>query len=974
MGTSGWRQRIASGSETGKFGARQSRMQLGRLAAAARYAPQTISNAGLAPRPGWLTVLAIPGNPHLRRALSSRSGPNDNDNDDGGVAVDATQVKAEEDGEDSSTENFQDSAGENEDPHSAASSAETGIVKATVPDFFPKVLAIPVSRRPIFPGFYKTITVKDAKVATALAQALKRGQPYVGLFLSRASTAAEEELPAALEATNGTIREDKDVIEDLQEIHRIGVLAQVINIIPMNTEGVTAIVYPHRRIEATELLRAPGATGLSQVRTENIKDEPYDRRDRTIRAISQEIFAALADVAKLNAFFREHITHHNVPTSVFEDASKLADFVAVLSSSEPAELQGLLEETKVEERLRKALLLLKKELVTAQLQHSISKEVEQKLSQKQREYFLHEQLKAIKRELGLETDSKEKLIQMFTERMDHLKMPDAVKKVFDEEISKLAVLEPSGAEFNVSRNYLDWLTQLPWGKTTPESLDIVQAAQILDEDHYGLKDVKERILEFIAVGKLRGTTGGKILCLVGPPGVGKTSIGKSVARALGREYYRFSVGGLSDVAEIKGHRRTYVGAMPGKLVQALKKVQSENPLILIDEIDKLARGHHGDPASAMLELLDPEQNASFLDHYLDVPMDLGKVLFMCTANQIDTIPAPLLDRMEVINLSGYVAQEKTEIAKKYLIPQAMSISGLSSSDVSLSDSAIHCLIRQYCRESGVRNLKKQIEKIFRKAALKIVKLRGEEEGGATKDQHDHHPPPKTCGKEGVAPTISISEENLKDFIGNPIFTSERLHDGQHLPVGVATGLAWTSMGGTILYIETIVENNARTLRSTAADQSKTRAGLIRTGQLSDVMKESSSIAYSYAKHFVAQSHPENDFFDKASLHLHVPDGATPKDGPSAGCTMATALVSQALQRPIPSDIAMTGELTLTGKVLRIGGVKEKTIAAKRAGMKAIILPRTNHSDWTELPDYIREGLEVHFVSDFAQVASILNLS
>lgn len=951
-------------------------MQFRRLAAAARHAPQTISNGGSGLRPGWLTVLTIPDNQHLRRTFSSQKDDSGND--------DAENVEAVGAEEELGTEKFQDSAGENEDPQSAANSTETGIIKATVPDFFPEVLAIPVSRRPIFPGFYKTITVKDAKVATALAQALKRGRPYVGLFLSRTGTTEEEQLPAALEATtNGsTIREDKDVIEDLQEIHRIGVLAQVINIIPMNTEGVTAIVYPHRRIEATELLRAPGSAGLSQVRTENIKDEPYDRRDRTIRAISQEIFAALADVAKLNAFFREHITHHNVPTSVFEDASKLADFVAVLSSSEPAELQGLLEETKVEERLRKALLLLKKELVTAQLQHSISKEVEQKLSQKQREYFLHEQLKAIKRELGLETDSKEKLIQMFTERLAHLTMPEAVKKVFDEEISKLAVLEPSGAEFNVSRNYLDWLTQLPWGKITPESLDIAQAARILDEDHYGLKDVKERILEFIAVGKLRGTTGGKILCLVGPPGVGKTSIGRSVARALGREYYRFSVGGLSDVAEIKGHRRTYVGAMPGKLVQALKKVQSENPLILIDEIDKLARGHQGDPASAMLELLDPEQNASFLDHYLDVPMDLGNVLFMCTANQIDTIPAPLLDRMEVINLSGYVAQEKTEIAKKYLIPQAMSVSGLSPSDVSLSDSAIHCLIRQYCRESGVRNLNKQIEKIFRKAALKIVKLRGEEEAQAvvtaskveaTKDHHDH-PPSASPNPVGAPPTISISEDNLKDFIGNPIFTSERLHDGQHLPVGVATGLAWTSMGGTILYIETIVENNARALRNGDADQSKARAGLIRTGQLSDVMKESSSIAYSYAKHFVTQNHPENDFFDKASLHLHVPDGATPKDGPSAGCTMATALVSQALQRPIPSDIAMTGELTLTGKVLRIGGVKEKTIAAKRAGMKTIILPRTNHSDWTELPDYIREGLEVRFVGDFAEVASILNLS
>ncbi|PJF17929.1 ATP-dependent protease La [Paramicrosporidium saccamoebae] len=802
---------------------------------------------------------------------------------------------------------------------------ERSLVKATVPEFYPEVLAVPVSRRPIFPGFYKTISVKDARVAAALTQALKKGRPYVGLFLHKNEDEGES-------IENDSIG-DKDIIQNLNEIHRTGVFAQIVNVIPMPTEGMTAIVYPHRRIRATELISSPEAA-VSHVRTENVKDEYYDRKDRTIRAISQEIFAVLADVAKLNAFFREHITHHNVPTAVFEDASKLADFVAVLSTSEPSELQEVLEETRVEERLRKALVLLKKELVTAQLQNSISKDVEQKLTQKQREYFLHEQLKTIKKELGLETDSKEKLLQMFNERISKITMPDHAKRVFD---------EPSGAEFNVTRNYLDWLTQLPWGQTSPESLEIQKAVQVLDEDHYGLEDVKERILEFIAISKLKGCVSGKILCLVGPPGVGKTSIGKSIARALGREYFRFSVGGLSDVAEIKGHRRTYVGAMPGKMVQALKKVKCENPLILVDEIDKLGRGNQGDPASALLELLDPEQNNSFLDHYLDVPLDLGKVLFMCTANQIDTIPAPLLDRMEVINLSGYVAQEKLEIAKKYLVPQSREAAGINEDQVKLSDASIEALVRQYCRESGVRSLKKHIEKIFRKAALKIVKAESSDS----------------------AIPIHVEPPNLKDFVGNPVFTSDRLYESKHLPVGVVTGLAWTSMGGSILYIETILE------RVLSESSDKHNPGLIRTGQLGDVMKESSSIAYSFAKSFVVENFPDNRFFEKAALHLHVPEGATPKDGPSAGCTMATSLLSQALGKPLQSDIAMTGELTLTGKILRIGGVKEKTIAAKRSGVKKLIFPKSNEADWSELPDYIRDGLEVKFVESYKEIAKLL---
>ena len=466
-------------------------------------------------------------------------------------------------------------------------------------------------------------------------------------------------------------------------------------------------------------------------------------------------------------------------SAVFEDPAKLADLVAVLCSGEPAELQDVLESDVIEERLRKSLIILKKEYVTAQLQAAISKDVEQKLNQRQRKYFLTEQLESIKRELGLDSDSKEKLLHTFREKASSIVFPENVKTVFDEEIEKLAVLEPSSAEFNVTRNYLDWLTSLPWNCYKPEMIDIESARQVLDEDHYGLSDVKSRILEFMAVSKLKGASTGKILCLVGPPGVGKTSVGRSIARALGRDYYRFSVGGLSDVAEIKGHRRTYVGAMPGKIIQALKRVKSCNPVILIDEIDKIGKGHVGDPTAALLEVLDPEQNASFTDHYLDAPVDLSKVLFLCTANITDTIPNPLLDRMEIINLSGYVTEEKIEIAKRHLLPKLMKESGISDSQLRFEDSAINHLLRYYCRENGVRNLNQTLERICRKVAYELV----------TSDKR--------------ADQVVITEQSASKYAGPQTFFNEQLYNADILPPGVVTGLAWTSTGGSVIYVETL---------------------------------------------------------------------------------------------------------------------------------------------------------------------------
>ena len=823
-------------------------------------------------------------------------------------------------------------------------SAERAISKPTVPEVYPQVMAIPISKRPLFPGFYKAVTIRDPNVSMAIQEMLRRGQPYVGAFLFKDESS------------------EKDIIENPDDVHDVGVFAQVTSAFPVTGEeqSLTAVLYPHRRIKMSKLIPPlkpkdgaaiepakadvvevpqeeakseppPEKSGdvvasfeeqdksqstrnvqayeptaflrnfnVSLVNVDNLAEEPYDKKSPVVKAVTNELINVFKDVANMNHLFRDQISTFSASASagnILEEPGKLADFAAAVSAGEIRELQDVLETMNIEERLPKALMVLKKELMNAQLQNKISKDVEHKIQKRQREYWLMEQMKGIRRELGIESDGKDKMVEKFKEKANKLAMPEAVKKVFDEELNKLAHLEPAASEFNVTRNYLDWLTQIPWGQQSAENFGIKNAMTVLDEDHHGLKDVKDRILEFIAVGKLRGTVEGKILCFVGPPGVGKTSIGKSIARALNRQYYRFSVGGLTDVAEIKGHRRTYVGALPGRIIQALKKCQTENPLILIDEVDKIGRGHQGDPSSALLELLDPEQNNSFLDHYMDVPVDLSKVLFVCTANMTDTIPRPLLDRMEMIELSGYVADEKMAIAERYLAPQAKELSGLKDVDVTLDKTALEELIKSYCRESGVRNLKKQIEKVYRKSALNIIKDVGEEvlaedkalteEGKAAmeeakKDQSDVKETPENIEKETTEKPrkalevpdtvhVNIAKENLKDYVGPPVFTSDRLYETT--PPGVAMGLAWTSMGGAALYVESILENAL-----TAAS----RPGLERTGNLKNVMKESTVIAYSFAKSVLARDFAENKFFEKAKIHLHCPEGAVQKDGKLRG--------------------------------------------------------------------------------------------
>ena len=650
--------------------------------------------------------------------------------------------------------------------------------------------------------------------------------------------------------------------------------------------------------------------------------EPRTDADETVRAYGMAIINTIKELLPLNPLYNEGLRHYLQNFSPSEP-SPLTDFAAALTSASGKELQSILETVPLKPRMEKVLTLVKKELEVARLQNQISEEVNEKVSRHQREFFLREQLKIIQRELGLSKDDKTAEADEFRERMKTLSPTDAVNKRFEDELQKLSVLETGSPEYGVTRNYLDWLTSVPWGQYSHDTLDLSHAREVLTQHHSGLQDVKDRIVEFLAVGALRGEVKGSIILLVGPPGVGKTSIGKSIAEALDRKFYRFSLGGMRDEAEIKGHRRTYIGAMPGKLVQALKETGTANPVIMLDEIDKLGQSFQGDPASALLEVLDPEQNQDFLDHYLDERLDLSHSLFICTANTLDSIPGPLLDRMEVIRLSGYITEEKVDIARQHLWPRALERAGVKPGQLKISDSALRQVIEGYAREAGVRNLEKQLNKIIRKSAVKL--LAGEKK-------------------------LSISGKNLSEFLGQPYFQTEKTQRG----VGVVTGLAWTSMGGATLSVEaSLVHSKQR--------------GFKLTGQLGDVMKESAEIAYSYVASHLQDYGLAEDCLDNAFIHLHVPEGATPKDGPSAGVTMASAILSLLRNKRLPRKVAMTGELTLTGQVLAVGGIREKIIAARRVNIREVILPDACRRDFDELPDYLKDGLTVHFASQYSDV-------
>ncbi|XP_077332404.1 lon protease homolog, mitochondrial [Lithobates pipiens] len=830
----------------------------------------------------------------------------------------------------------------------------TALTPLIVPEVFPNVPVIAVSRNPVFPRFVKIIEVKNPNLMALLRRKVRLAQPYAGVFLKRDDN------------------NESDLVGSLDEIYHTGTFVQIHEMQDME-DKLRMIVMGHRRIHINKQLdieaddqkpdekadgkkrRRSSATrntnevdkreqvvvdpnsppGVLMVEVDNVAHEEFQINEE-VKALTAEIVKTIRDIIALNPLYRESVMQMmQAGQRVVDNPIYLSDMGAALTGADSHELQDVLEETNIPKRLYKSLSLLKKEFELSKLQQRLGREVEEKIKQTHRKYLLQEQLKIIKKELGLEKEDKDAIEEKFRERLKDLTVPKHVMEVIDEELSKLGLLDNHSSEFNVTRNYLDWLTSIPWGKYSQENLDLRRAGEVLEEDHYGMEDVKKRILEFIAVSQLRGSTQGKILCFYGPPGVGKTSIARSIARALNREYFRFSVGGMTDVAEIKGHRRTYVGAMPGKSIQCLKKTKTENPLILIDEVDKLGRGYQGDPSSALLELLDPEQNANFLDHYLDVPVDLSKVLFICTANVTETIPEPLRDRMEMINISGYVAQEKLAIAERYLVPQALNLCGLGEGKAKITSEALTVLIRQYCRESGVRNLQKQVEKVLRKAAYKIV--------------------------NGEAQSVDVTSSNLQDFVGKPIFTVDRMYEVT--PPGVVMGLAWTAMGGSTLFIETSLRR--------PLDKEKKDGSLEVTGQLGDVMKESAKIAYTFARAFLMKKQPDNDFLVTSHIHLHVPEGATPKDGPSAGCTIVTAFLSLALGHPARQNVAMTGEVSLTGKILPVGGIKEKTIAAKRAGVTCIILPSENKKDYYDLAEFITEGLEVHFVEHYKEIYDIV---
>lgn len=835
-----------------------------------------------------------------------------------------------------------------------------------VPEVWPQVPVIAINRNPVFPRFIKLIEISNPALIDLIRRKVKLNQPYIGIFLRKKED------------------EKSDVVSNLDDLHQVGVFAQIHEMQDMDYK-LRLVVMAHRRIKITGQFiedeiesgpaesdaerrrrkyrntrkqtskepetgdatatasasatpkdsKKPAADQVMMVKVENMVHEKFQQTEE-VKALTQEVIKTIRDIINLNPLYRESL-HHMLAQGqrVVDNPVYLSDLGAALTGAEPAELQAVLEEMDIPKRLMMSLSLLKKEFELSKLQQKIGKEVEEKVKQQHRKYILHEQLKVIKKELGLEKDDKDAIGDKFKERLADKTVPQAVQTVIDEELNKLNFLESHSSEFNVTRCYLDWLTSLPWGVTSEENLKLEDAQVILDEDHYGMEDIKKRILEFIAVSQLKGSTQGKILCFHGPPGVGKTSIARSIARALNRQYFRFSVGGMTDVAEIKGHRRTYVGAMPGKLVQCLKKTGTENPLVLIDEVDKIGKGVHGDPSSALLELLDPEQNANFLDHYLDVPVDLSKVLFICTANVVEHIPEPLRDRMELIDMSGYVAEEKLAIAQQYLVPTARKNCGLTEQQLDLTADSLHTLIKSYCRESGVRNLQKHIEKIARKVAYKIVKQETE--------------------------AMTVTEANLSELVGKPSFKHERMYDVT--PPGVVMGLAWTAMGGSSLFIETA-------LRNTATDDKSPFGSMELTGHLGDVMKESARIALTVARNYMTQYYPENKFLNTSHIHLHVPEGATPKDGPSAGATIATALASLALRRAVRLDLAMTGEISLTGRVLPVGGIKEKIIAAKRAGVSCVILPEENRRDYDDLPSFIRDKVDIHFVSHIEDVLKV----
>jgi ATP-dependent Lon protease len=804
----------------------------------------------------------------------------------------------------------------------------------------PNLFILPVNSPLVFPTMLAPIMVSLPRHVAMIEEAINR-QRMVGLLLTREGDVTEKTKP--------------------EDLYDFGVVVKIVKRLRMPDGSVNLLVHSIKRFRSKRVLSEE-----PYIVVETEYQDDISEKSNELDALTRSVISHVKKLAEINPFFTEEmrLAMINAP-----GPGTVADLVAFALTLPKVDAQDFLETLSVKTRFEKLLVHLRREQDVADLQKKINTDVNSKLSTMQREFFLKEQLKSIKRELGFEEDGKEKSARSFRERIEAAGMPAEAKKIALEELDKFETLIETSPEYTVSRNYLETLCSLPWSKETEDRLDLANAQKVLDSEHYGLEKVKERIIEFLAVRKLKADTKGSIICLVGPPGVGKTSIGKSIAQTLGRNFFRFSLGGMRDEAEIKGHRRTYVGALPGKVLQGIRRAGSKNAVLMLDEIDKLGQSFQGDPASALLEVLDPEQNATFLDHYLDVPFDLSKVLFVTTANTTSTIPAPLLDRMEVIELPGYTIEEKEDIANRYIIPKELTASGLKPQQLRFEKAAVRQMINDYAREPGLRSLQQHVGRIARKAAAQIVKKTekreksgklakksgskaGQKAGQMTGQRADK----KATNFIDTGPAITVRAEDLNQWLGPKRFYNEIAE--RITSPGVVVGLAWTSHGGDILFIE-------------AADLPG--SGQLKfTGQMGEVMTESAQIAWTYVKKkAVRDLKLDPKYFKENDLHLHIPAGAIPKDGPSAGITMASALYSLLSGRKGKHRVAMTGELSLIGKVLPVGGIKEKLLAARRAGITTLVLPKLNEKDVAEVPAFALQDLTIHYVSHVEEVFDLV---
>ena len=769
-----------------------------------------------------------------------------------------------------------------------------------------KLTLIPLAGRPIFPGIFTPLMINSADDVKVVEEAYEK-EGFIGIVM----------LKNEGESTSIT------------DLHKVGTAARIIKKVNLPDGGINIFISTVKRFKIRKALHnsAPMAAAV-----EYLEDEEADTFE--VKALTRALISEMKEVSENNPLFSEEMRLNMVN---IDNPGKIADFIASILNIDKDEQQKILETVNVRQRMEQVLVFIKKEQELLRVQKKIQSELNDRIEKNQREYFLREEMKSIQEELGETPDGNETDYQKFKKKIAEFNFEGEIKETVESELSKLSMMDPNSSEWLVTRNYLELVTQLPWKVPAVDDYDLNRAKKILEEDHFGLDDVKKRIIEYLAVRKMKKDAKGSILLLVGPPGVGKTSVGRSIANAMNKPFYRFSVGGMHDEAEIKGHRRTYIGAMPGKIIQGLKITKSSTPVFLIDEVDKMGSSHNGDPASALLEVLDPEQNVSFRDTYLDLPFDISNVFFILTANTLDTVPEPLLDRAEIIHLSGYIDQEKLEIARKYLIPKNLVKNGLAKNQVKYTKAALLEIAEEYAREAGVRNYEKCLDKIHRKIVTEMVFEDEKKSADATKKQ------------------FTLDAPDLFKYLGKPVFDESQIKTAS-VP-GTAIGLAWTSMGGDTLLIE--------------ATSFSGKAGLVLTGQMGDVMKESSQIAFDWARKFVLERGDKDaKWFEENIVHLHIPEGATPKDGPSAGITMATTFVSLLLGKKIKPNLAMTGELSLTGQVLPIGGLREKTVAAKRNKIKTIIIPKANERDLEDIPAHVKQGIKFLPVSDVREVLEI----